>query len=424
MNKATVFIIVLLLISLHVQSAGIFVKNTFYSQSLDQEKPYFVSLPDGYKEADTVTKYPVIVFLHGASVDAQDMVDLIEPVLSNPLSRILFQNIFKVIFVIADGSAPPYQGSFYTNSALYGNYEDYIASDLLAEIKSKYHTYNARQKWSIMGHSMGGYGSMKIALKHSDQFIGVASLSGPLDITYYDEILPLVLAENGDAPPYNFTYQGNITKLVFSMAGAFSPNTTNDPPVFFPISSDGTVNQEIMPQWEANNPINYIREWKGNPKMAIFFYCGGKDGYKLLPENQFFSDTLDAYQIAHTFVEDPQGDHVNSLITSFPQGLNFLYNVMDTATIVTEPSAITEFNTRSNFVFPNPVRDRLYLSKKINDARTSISVLTVNGSLIKRYTTEQVNNGIPSENLSPGVYFLSVQEPDRGNQLYRFLKIY
>lgn len=362
MTKAATLLTLLLgLISIQV-SGKWFEQKTVYSKALQQEKTYYVGLPIGYNALDTTTKYPVIVFLHSASITATEMVNTFEPFLDNFLGKLLFDKLFKVIFIIPDGSCEPYKGSFYTNSLLYGNYQDYIMGDMMEEIESKYHTYQQREKWSIMGHSMGGYGAMKMALQYPEKFIGVSSLSGPLNITYHDEILPILQSEHGNVAPYDFIYSGSVTKLLYSMAGAFSPDLFSASSILFPVNTLGNIDLSVKETWEPHNPINYIKEWQGNPAMAIHTYCGEKDEFKLLTPNRMFSDTLAKYGIRHTYKQDPNGDHINSLITSLPQGINFLYQVMDTAQvrIPTRVGGVTAQNNWS--VYPNPATGRLYVS--------------------------------------------------------------
>jgi S-formylglutathione hydrolase FrmB len=422
MKKVFLVFAIGLFLSINLSAANQFVKKTFYSSALKQDKTYFVSYPDGYDQSDTTKKFPVIIFLHGAGVNAQDIVDKLEPIFSSTFAKLLYPNFYKVIFLIPDGSATPYMGSFYTNSELYGNFETYIANDLTNEISKNYNTYDHRERWSIMGHSMGGYGSMKIALKYPGQFIGEASLSGPLDITYYNELLPLVLEENGNQAPYNFTYSGSVTKLMFSMAGAFSPDVTSNPPVRFPIKSDGTIDQDVISLWKTENPINLIRTWKGNPNMAMFIYCGEKDEYKLLPQNKLFSDTLSVYNITHTYIDDPTGDHVNSLLTSFPQGLNFLCNVMDTAQIRSNPNSISSIAKQKNYIFPNPAKNQLNFSSSNIDDIQKVTVISITGSSIKTYSSQDLKNGLNISELKPGYYLLSVWSSNGHQESLNFIK--
>jgi|GEM_PF-1939344 len=421
MKKTSILLILLLgLISLQV-SGKWFQQKTIYSKALQQEKTYYIGLPKGYNESDTNTKYPVIIFLHGASTTAAEMANTIEPFLDNFLTKSFFDNLFKVIFVIPDGSCEPYKGSFYTNSALYGNYEDYIIHDMVEEVGSKYNTYNSREKWSIMGHSMGGFGAMKIALKYPEKFIGVSSLSGPLNITYLDDLLPVILSEHGSAPPYDFTYDGSVTKLVYSMAGAFSPNPGATPPILFPISTEGAFVPSVKEMWEKHNPINLIKQWKGNPAMAIHTYCGELDEFKLAKPNKMFSDTLDKYHLPHTYKQDPYGDHENSLITSLPQGINFLYHVMDTAqirigTLVKNISATEVYS-----VYPNPANNRFYVLGAENNLK-HIVVHNLLRQKVMEIEDPLLNNGIDVSKLDKGIYLVSIQSAKRNTSTIRLIK--
>ena len=413
-------IVLLGLISIQV-SGQYFQQKTLSSKSLQQNKTYYVGLPTGYNATDTVTKYPVIIFLHGASVTATDMVNSIEPFLSNFLTKLLFDKLFKVIFIIPDGSCEPFKGSFYTNSTLYGNYEDYIVKDMVEEIGSKYNTYKHREKWSIMGHSMGGFGAMKIALKYPAKFIGVSSLSGPLDITYFKELLPIMLAEHGTAPPYDLSYTGSVTQLVYSMAGAFSPNLAATPPVMLPVKSTGAIDSSVLGLWENYNPINFIKGWRGNPAMAVFTYCGDLDEFKLATPNQMFSDTLSKYSLPHTYIEDPNGDHVSSLFTSLPQGINFLYHVMDTAQVrnVTLINPALSINTLN--VYPNPANERFFVSGAV-DKSLQITIHNLSGQNVMQLENPPLSQGIDIRRLVKGLYFVSLKGSNRYTSTIKLIK--
>ncbi|MBN1926421.1 MAG: T9SS type A sorting domain-containing protein, partial [Prolixibacteraceae bacterium] len=325
----------------------------------------------------------------------------------------------KVIFVVPDGSAEPFLGSFYTNSALYGNFEDYIAEDLYNEISTNYNTYAERKKWSIMGHSMGGYGCMKIALKNPDDYIGVAALSAPLHITYYEDILPLLLEEHGDAPPYEYTYQGDVTKLIYSMSGAFSPAPDSWPPVIFPVDTMGNVIEDVKNLWEPNNPINFVSDWQGNPELAMYLYCGELDEYRLLSQNQLFSDTLNHYGIEHTFYIDPWGDHISSLIKSMPEGLNFLYNVM---TETSSDNDLMEINNRFS-IFPNPAKDYIVIDDKRGTEILSAVFYSAAGNVVRRFTSNGISpRKLFTGNLPSGCYIVQFEFRNEPAQRFKFIK--
>ena len=414
MKKILVILLLLPLLFIKEASGKWLTQKKLYSKALQQEKTWFIGLPDGYNPSDKTRKYPVIIFLHGASVTASEIANSFDPFFDNLVTRLLFPNLFKVIFVIPDGSSPPYKGSFYTNSALYGKYEDYIAGDLTEEVANNYNTYSSREKWCIMGHSMGGYGAMKIALKHAGKFMGVSALSGPLNITYYNDLLPMLLTEHGTAPPYTIDYSGDVTMLFYSMSGAFSPAPGETPPVRLPVDASGNVVGAVRELWDKQNPINLIRGWQGKPAMAIHLYCGGKDEYKLAQHNRMFSDTLKKYNLPHTYSEDPLGDHVTSLFTSLPQGVNFLYHVMDTAKIRNTTLVQNAEMTEAWSVFPNPASDRFYVSGQ-GDGPLQVAVYNLSGQKVLQIENSHPYAGININPLSGGTYLILLKTVE-GNQ--------
>lgn len=262
---------------------------------------------------------------------------------------------------------------------------------------------------------------MKIALKYPKSFIGVSSLSGPLNITYFDEMLPVLESEHGSTPPYDFTYDGSLTKLIYSMAGAFSPNPQAVPPVLFPVVNDGHLDAQILGAWEIHNPINLIRQWKGRPAMAIHTYCGELDEFKLITPNKMFADTLDKYQLPHTYYQDPNGDHINSLFTSLPQGLNFLYNVMDTAQLRIETGIKDAIASTSFSVYPNPASERFYVSGAVNDIQNMV-VYNLSGQKVMQFQNPVAGKSIDVSSLDKGMYFISLQEGNGKVSTLRLVK--
>jgi hypothetical protein len=261
---------------------------------------------------------------------------------------------------------------------------------------------------------------MKIALKQPDDFIGVASLSGPLHITYFEELLPVLLSEHGSTPPYTLDYSGNVTQLAYSMAGAFSPDLSADPPIQFPVDSMGQIKMEVMKAWEPHNPINLIGQWKGDPAMAIFTYCGGQDEFKLTKPNQMFSDSLNKYHFPHTYVQDPNGDHVVSLFTSMPQGINFLYNVMDTARIDIPAKIVTPKTTEMQ-IYPNPATDRIYLSGNTIHVK-EVAFYNLLGQVILQTPVETGNPVIDVNFLPKGAYLVKLRSDEGADSVFRLVK--
>ena len=120
-------------------SDGIVEYGSFYSQSLDQNRNYTIYLPEGYYQSDE--EYPVIYFLHGFG-GTNNSYNAFHSSLNSMMSD---DTIMDMIVVSADGSTDLYSGSFYTNSILNGNYEDYIAYDLVNHIDDSFRTLAMRE---------------------------------------------------------------------------------------------------------------------------------------------------------------------------------------------------------------------------------------------------------------------------------------
>jgi hypothetical protein len=206
------------------------------------------------------------------------------------------------------------------------------------------------------------------------------------------------------------------------MAGAFSPDTISNPPVLFPINPDGMINQSVAKLWESNNPINLIRDWQGNPAMAIHTYCGEQDEFKLVKQNQMFADTLDKYRLAHSYIQDPYGDHVTSLFSSLPQGINFLVHVMDTAQSrnLTSVEPLAQ-SLSSKTIYPNPANDRIFISGNANDIRNLVIQNSLGQTLI-RVTEYELSNGVDIHRLNHGIYVVVILDKSGNRSSWKLLK--
>jgi enterochelin esterase-like enzyme len=79
------------------------------------------------------------------------------------------QGAKEMILVLPD-SKTLHNGSMYWSSVTTGDFEQFIARDLVAYIDAHYRTLPNRLSRGLVGHSMGGYGATRIGMKHSDVF--------------------------------------------------------------------------------------------------------------------------------------------------------------------------------------------------------------------------------------------------------------
>jgi S-formylglutathione hydrolase len=139
---------------------------TFFSAALQRQMPYRVFLPDKLVPSQ---KLPVVYLLHGANGSFRDW--------SN-CSNVSHYAAQGLILVMPEGAF-----SYYQNAALKpeDKYEDYLSHDLIAEVEARFPAATGRENRAIMGISMGGYASVKLAMTRPDLFAFVGALSPAIE---------------------------------------------------------------------------------------------------------------------------------------------------------------------------------------------------------------------------------------------------
>jgi putative tributyrin esterase len=153
-------------------------EESLHSSALGREMKYRVLVPQAY--GGSLQRYPVLYLLHGLTGDYKDW--------TTRTNIAEYTRALPLIVVMPDG-----ENQWYTNAADgSARFEDYITTDLPADVVSKYRTVNSRYGRAIAGLSMGGYGALKIALKRPAQFAAVGSFSGAFGVTMegqYDRMI-------------------------------------------------------------------------------------------------------------------------------------------------------------------------------------------------------------------------------------------
>lgn len=313
MKKIIVFLLVLLTaISLFGQ--GSFFDTSLYSPALEKEKMVRVYLPPDYAE-NLELQYPVIYFLHGLGGNHSSVkgpITLADSLITNGVIK-------PVILVAADNSCEPFGGSQYMNSILWGNYEDFMTTDLIAWVDSSFRTIPERNGRALMGQSMGGYGSFRYGILHKDKYRALAAHAGPVDFLdpiFLDSLHANVLKENQPGPPYFYEYEnaGFWTKMTFVGWGAMTPNLNshqkyvNPPIVEFPYDENGLVIDTLMPKARKDNIIYLIQQLAPVDSVGIMFGCGSQDRLMFYQMNVNLKNTLENLGLAYEFY-DHDGGH-------------------------------------------------------------------------------------------------------------------
>lgn len=158
-------------------------------------------------------------------------------------------HIDPAIVVMPDASNP-FGGSWYTDSPATGFCEQFVARDLVEFINGNYRTRRDRRGRGIVGQSMGGYGALRIGMRHSEVFGAVLGMSAvnlinpdPLGAVAHEAALSIRDRELDEVSPPG--------RVMWSKAAALSPNRAA-PPLYtdLPVerTTAGIVRREAV--WE------------------------------------------------------------------------------------------------------------------------------------------------------------------------------
>jgi S-formylglutathione hydrolase len=284
------------------------------------DRDVIVYLPPSY-ESSPEKRYPVVYLLHGYTLHAADWTGGgtyggYFNILSN-LNRFMTQNPTHEMIIVIPDAYNKYRGSWYVNSSVTGNWEDFITQELIRYIDANYRSLPQNSSRGITGHSMGSIGAWILAIKHPDIYGAVYALSGggPLDLALdwlqNENIWRTVLLLE-DMSQFSKSEMDVQDKI--ALASAFSPNPGNPPfYVDFPFQLVNDELRKIDSVWQrwilgfdivsliGSHPEN-VRRLKG------IRFGWGEEEIAGIEQAQVVSQTLTKLDIPHVF-ETYEGGH-------------------------------------------------------------------------------------------------------------------
>jgi S-formylglutathione hydrolase FrmB len=141
------------------------------------DRDVVVYLPPGYKTS-AARRYPVVYLLHGYTDSEAKWFGFVKHFISVPVAADkALAGGGKEMIIVMPNAYTRFQGSMYSTSVTTGDWETYVATELVGFIDSHYRTLATRDSRGLAGHSMGGYGTMRIGMKHPDIFSAIYALS-------------------------------------------------------------------------------------------------------------------------------------------------------------------------------------------------------------------------------------------------------
>jgi S-formylglutathione hydrolase FrmB len=273
-----------------------------------------VYLPPSYA-ADQSRRFPVVYLLHGYGGREDTFTARLANVQESG-DRLAAAQGFSSVIVVTPSAYSLHKGSMYSNSPTTGDWERFIAEDLVAYMDGHYRTLPARMSRGLAGHSMGGYGALRIGMKRPDVFGALYIMSAccltanrnprPDAMTAVEAIKTREQAEEAARAP------GFGPSTTLASAAAWSPNPKN-PPLFLDLPvKDGKVRPDIVAKWVANSPIEMLEQHVADlgKYYAIAIDIGTKD--TLIASNRALHAAMTKLRIPHGF-EEYDGDHTNKV---------------------------------------------------------------------------------------------------------------
>ena len=275
-----------------------------------------VYLPPGYRR-NPRKRYPGVYLLHGFAADHRVF---IRGPYQDMNVRILMDSLIgagavREMIVVTPSARNFFDGSFYVNSPVSGRWEDFIVRDLVSHMDRKYRTVRTRKGRGIAGHSMGGYGALRISMRHPETFSAVYAMNPCcLDRMDGEERLAGWKAAIRIREKAEYQNAGFTANLLYGLAATYSPNLAKPP--FF---------ADLPYRLEGENLVAdsaVLRKWVGPLAMApahlsdlrrlsIGFDAGDEDGLRDIPPNVRALDSLlTANDVPH-FAEVYSGNHGN-----------------------------------------------------------------------------------------------------------------
>lgn len=276
-------------------------------------RDFYVYLPDGYDTSDE--RYPVLYALHGFGGDENELIPM-----GPELGKLTASGEAREMILVFPDASNKFGGS-YLSSPTIGDYESYIAEELVAHIDANYRTLPHRDSRGITGCSMGGAGALHLAFMHPEVFSVAAPMSGLYDYEgdpWWDKskkVLQHIPEDFDELAPLRIE-----PKWFLAAAAAGAPNP-GKPPFYLDMpfeDVDGEI--QIVPEVQqkiiAVDVVHDLQDHLSQPLRlrGLLIYHGEYDGYSPVERVRDFDKMLTELGVEHDYVEvnkASQGGHCN-----------------------------------------------------------------------------------------------------------------
>ncbi len=280
----------------------------------------FIYLPPSYELSDE--RFPVVFCLSGFAGRGKMMLNdnAFSPNMAERMDGLIGSGRISPMIVVMPDCFTKYGGSQYINSTATGNYENYIADELVTFVDENFRTLAHRDTRAVMGKSSGGYGALIMAMRHADVFGMACSISGDayFEHCYLPDIPKAFRAIKGDTNRFLEKFFSSEKKgkndfaalNLIGMAACYSP-AGDRPELPFDLTT-GEIRSEVWAKWLENDPVRLVENAVENLRTLrlLFIDSGLRDEFALDLGARILSSRLERSNVPHMFEQFDDG-HFN-----------------------------------------------------------------------------------------------------------------
>ncbi|HVS17448.1 MAG TPA: alpha/beta hydrolase-fold protein [Planctomycetota bacterium] len=212
-------------------------------------------------------------------------------------------------------------GSQYVDSSFLGPYESHLVQEVVPFVDEHYPVRAGPR--AVVGKSSGGFGALRLGMRHPELFGAVGSISG--DVAFEDSLgMELLGMLRGlvpyDGDPAKFLLQfmaepdlsgdGHAVINALAMAACYSPNPASALGFDLPVDlRTGERIESVWQRWLAFDPLNAVVEHADSLKRlrSLHLECGLRDEFHLQWGTRRLSARLRELGVPHHHEEHAGG---------------------------------------------------------------------------------------------------------------------
>ncbi len=246
------------------------------------------------------------------------------------IDRLIESEVLPPCRVVLPDSFTGLGGTQFVDSSVLGNYESFIASELLEALDAKYGV--ARR--ALVGKSSGGFGALWLGSRNPNRFSAVASLAGDVGFEWvyrcdFPKAARVLAQYEGDVEEFLRAFWSGQARrrddfhtiMICALAASYDPEPDEQMGFVLPFDINTLqLDQDRWERWLRFDPLNWAADRAQALKalQLVHIECGDKDQYHIQFGCRRLAECLDNLEVDYTYTEfsgthsgiDHRWDHI------------------------------------------------------------------------------------------------------------------